>query len=68
MHRRLWGEKSFNIRPVNGIESRFGYSPPLYHDFRLVSKLRGHNTQVLLRKNIISSFEDTEYKETLKLP
>ncbi len=51
-------------RPVDGVESRFGCSPLLYHDYRPVSSFRGHDTKVLSEKNISPSFEDTEHKET----
>jgi len=51
-------------RPVDSVESRFGYPPLLYHDYRPVSEFRGHGTKALSRKNITPSFEDTEHKET----
>jgi len=51
--------------PVDGVESRFSSSPLLYHNYRPVSEFRGHGTKVLLRKNIIPSFEDTGHKETV---
>jgi hypothetical protein len=50
--------------PVDGVESRFSCSPLLYHECRPVSKFRANSTKILLRKNIVPSFEDTEYKET----
>jgi hypothetical protein len=51
-------------RPIDGVESRFSYSPLLYHEYRPVSKFRANSMKVLSRKNIFPSFEDIEYKET----
>jgi hypothetical protein len=50
--------------PVDGVKSRFGYSLLLYYKYRTASEFRGYGTKVLLRKNIIPSFKDIEYKET----
>jgi hypothetical protein len=37
--------------PVDGVESRFSRSPPLYYEYRPVSKFREYNPKLLLRKN-----------------
>ena len=50
--------------PVESVKSCCSYYPLLYHDYRPVSKFRGHGTKVLSRKNITPSFEDLEHKET----
>ncbi len=50
--------------PVDGVESRFGYSPLLFHNHQPISEFRAYGTMALLRKNIILRFKDTEYKET----
>jgi len=54
-------------RPVHGVKSRFSCSPLLYHDYRPVSRIRGHSTKVLSRKNITSNFKDLEHIETYML-
>ena len=51
-------------RPVHGVESRFSCSSLLYHDYQPVSRIRGHSTKVLSRKNITPDFKNSEHIET----
>ena len=50
-------------RFVNGVESCFDYSFLLQHNHRPISGFRGYGTKMLLRKNILLSFKNIEYKE-----
>lgn len=50
-------------RLVDSGESRFSYFPPLYHEYRLVSKFRANSTRVLSKNNIVPSFQDIEHEE-----
>jgi hypothetical protein len=49
--------------PVDGVKSPYGCSPLLYYNHWPVSKFRDHNTKLLLRKNIVPKFKETERKE-----
>jgi hypothetical protein len=50
-------------RFVHGTEKHFSCAPLLHHDYRPVCEFRGHSTKVPSRKNMASSFNDTEHKE-----
>ena len=40
-------------RLIYVVESRFSYSPLLYHEYRHVSEFRGYSTKLLSRKNSV---------------
>jgi len=48
---------------IDDVESCFNCSFLLYHDYQSVSSFQDHDTKMLLKKNISSSFENTEHKK-----
>lgn len=50
--------------PVDGVARCFKHFFLLYHGYRPVFEVRANSTEVLSRRNIVLSFEDTKHEET----